>query len=299
MTSLSRTYHDNKPSKGIIFMVLSVIFFSCMDVVIKWISQYYPTGQIVFCRNFFAFIPISVLFFRSDIFSLLKASQWKNHLLRSLYGVISMVGFFAGLSFLPLAEATAFGLSGPIFLTVLSIPLLQEKVGIRRWMAVIIGFVGVLIMTRFWDIESLRLTLLLPIMGAFFYALAMIAIRKLTATEPPQRIVFYFTFFAALIGLATWPLGWVLPTPFHFFMLALIGILGGCGQLLMTQAFRFASVSIIAPFEYLHLVFAMIFDYLIWHFTPTFTLILGAVIIISSGLYIAHRETIKRQVKSL
>ena len=184
-----------------------------------------------------------------------------------------------------------------VFPTV-SIPLLGEKVGVRRWSACIIGFIGVLIMTRpsagVWRPEAL-----VPLLGTVFYALAMISIRKLTAAEPSGVIVFYFTSLASLAGLATAPLGafypdlaWVWPSSSGWLIVLLIGLMGGCGQILITVAFRCAPVSVIAPFDYMALVYGFILGFLFFAERPDVYLIIGGATVVASGIYIVHRQTV-------
>jgi drug/metabolite transporter (DMT)-like permease len=218
-----------------------------------------------------------------------------------------MFFFFLALGLLPLADAIALGMSGPIFLTALSVPLLRERVGIRRWSAVFAGFVGVLIMVRPGS-GVLELKALTAIAGAFFYALAMVSIRRLSRSEPAGAIVFYFTLFAMAAGLATLPLAallpgwidpWVWPDAAGWTILVGIGLLGGTAQLTLTYAFKLAPVAVIAPFEYGSLVFGVLFGLLIWREAPDRYILIGAAVVIASGLYILYRETkLRRLVRS-
>jgi drug/metabolite transporter (DMT)-like permease len=195
-------------------------------------------------------------------------------------------------------------MSGPIFLTALSVPLLGERVGIRRWSAVFAGFVGVLIMVRPGS-GVLEWKALTAIAGAFFYALAMVSIRRLSRSEPAGSIVFYFTLFAMAAGLFTLPLAallpdwigpWVWPDADGWAILIGIGLLGGTAQLTLTYAFKLAPVAVIAPFEYGSLVFGVVFGLLIWQEAPDRYILLGAALVIASGLYILYRETKLRRL---
>src|SRR5919109_1844110 len=211
MTELvGRTVAGAGVLRGIVLMVLSVFLFSSMDAIIKWASSDYPTGQIVFFRNFLAFVPVFLFLWHTGTPMPLRTARLGGHLVRGLVGVASMSLFFLALSLLPLADTMALGMSGPIFLTALSVPLLGERVGLRRWSAVIVGFIGVLVMVRPGS-GVFEPAALIALSGAFFYALAMVSIRHLSRTEPATTIVFYFTLFAALVGLLTWPLGAVAP----------------------------------------------------------------------------------------
>lgn len=300
----SRTVAAAGVLRGILLMVLSVFLFSSMDAMIKWASRDYPTGQIVFFRNFLAFVPVLLFLWRADHPIPLRTRRLGGHLIRGAFGVTSMFLFFLALGLLPLADAVALGMSGPIFLTALSVPLLGERVGIRRWSAVFAGFAGVLIMVRpgsgVFEFKALT-----AIAGAFFYALAMVSIRRLARTEPAGAIVFYFTLFAMIAGLLTLPLAavvpdwigpWGWPDAAGWVILVAIGLLGGTAQLTLTYAFKLAPVAVIAPFEYGSLVFGVGFGLLIWHEAPDRYILLGAALVVASGLYILYRETKLRRL---
>ena len=290
--------------RGIFLMVLSVFLFSSMDAMVKWASRDYPTGQIVFFRNFLAFVPVLLFLWRAGSPMSLRTRRFGGHLVRGIVGVASMFFFFLALGLLPLADAIALGMSGPIFLTALSVPLLRERVGIRRWSAVLAGFVGVLIMVRPGS-GVFELKALTAIAGAFFYALAMVSIRRLARAEPAGAIVFYLTLFAMAAGLLTFPLAaitpawidpWVWPDAVGWPVLIGIGLIGGTAQLTLTYAFKLAPVAVIAPFEYGALVFGVGLGFAIWHEVPDRYILLGAAIVIASGLYILYRETKLRRL---
>jgi drug/metabolite transporter (DMT)-like permease len=279
-------------------MLLSVFLFSSMDAVIKWASSDYPTGQIVFFRNFLAFVPVFLFLWHTGTPMPLRTTRLGGHLVRGLVGVASMSLFFLALGLLPLADTMALGMSGPIFLTALSVPLLGERVGLRRWSAVIVGFIGVLVMVRPGS-GVFQPAALIALSGAFFYALAMVSIRHLSRSEPATTIVFYFTLFAAIVGLLTWPLGaiaptwlgaWARPDLEGWIVLIGIGLIGGTAQLTMTYAFKLAPVAVIAPFEYGAIVIGVSYGFAIWDEVPDPYVLTGAAIVIASGIYIFYRE---------
>jgi drug/metabolite transporter (DMT)-like permease len=224
--------------------------------------------------------------------SALRTKRPRDHILRGIVGVTAMGLVFTAFKLLPLGEAVALTLSGPIFLTALSVPLLGEKVGLRRWSAVIVGFIGVLVMTR-PGAGLFNPAALFALGGAVFYALAMISVRWLSATEPAATTVFYFTLFATAAGALSLPFQWQTPDLGGFCLLAGIGLIGGVAQMAMTQAFRLAPASIVAPFEYLALVFAVGIGYAVWQEVPDIYIFIGSAIVIGSGLYILHRETVR------
>ncbi len=277
--------------RGILFMLLAVLLFSTMDVLVKLAAESYPVGQIIFFRNLLAFLPIVFFVRRAGGIAVLRTRHLRLHLWRAATGVGAMFCFFLAFALLPLGEAVALGQAGPIFLTALSVPLLSERVGVRRWSAVAVGFLGVLVMTR-PGTGVFEPAALVALAGALLYALAMISIRRLGANEPAATIVFYFTSFATLAGLATLPFGWRVPDPVGLAMLVTIGLIGGVAQMALTQSFRLAPVAVVAPFEYGGLVFAVLFGYLIWHDFPNVYVLAGAALVVASGLYILHRETI-------
>ncbi|MEZ5830692.1 MAG: DMT family transporter [Dongiaceae bacterium] len=302
MNPASTGLRQDRPIFGIALINLAVVVFTGMDAVIKGVSETFPTGELVFFRNLFAFVPI-VFFMKWEGKLVLRTHHVAGHMMRGLFGVAAMYCYFLSYKLLPLSDAIALGLSGPIFLTILSIPFLGEQVGIRRWSACIVGFVGVLIMTRpnmliggagVWDAAAM-----VPLLAAVFYALAMISIRRLTGTEGSGTIVFYFTVFATLAGLATAPLGaidpelaWVWPSSTEWLIVVTIGLMGGCGQILLTIAYRNAPVSLVAPFDYMALVYGFILGFVFFAELPDAYLIIGGATVVASGIYIVHRETV-------
>ena len=299
MTAPARA--PDRPVFAILLMNLAVLVFTSMDGLIKYASDTYgyPTGELIFVRNLFAFIPLIGYMLVVEKRLQLKTSQPWGHFWRGVFGVSAMYCYFLSYKLLPLSDAIALGLSGPIFLTTLSVPLLGEKVGWRRWSAVVVGFIGVVIMTRpgsgVFDPSAL-----VPLIAAFFYALAMISIRKMSANEPPTTIVFYFTAFAMLASLITLPFGhfdpdlaWRMPSGAkEIGFLVLIGTMGGAAQIALTTAFRRASVSIVAPFDYMALVYGFLIGFLIFGESPDRYLIVGGIVVVASGIYIIHRETV-------
>ena len=280
--------------RGILYMLLCVLLFAVMDALVKLAAEHHPTGQIIFFRNAFAFVPLYFFIRRAGGPSVLRTRYVRQHVVRSVTGVASMAATFVAFALMPLADAVAIGLSAPIFLTALSVPMLGEQVGWRRWSAVALGFVGILVITRpgsgvFGPVA------LIPLASAALYAVAMIQIRLVATREPAAAMVFYFTAFAAVIGALSLPWQWVTPTPLMLFYLVLIGLIGGLAQMALTQAYRLAPVSTVAPFEYSSLLFAAVLGYSIWGQTPDRFVWLGAVLVMASGLYILHRETVRRR----
>lgn len=280
--------------RGILLMVAAVAVFSTMDALIKYMTATYSPLQVIFFRNLFAFLPLLPVLGRGGI-AMLRTERLGSHLSRALIGLGAMVCFFTALGLLPLAEVVAISLSAPIFVTALAVPLLKEKVGPRRWAAVAAGFVGVLVMVRPSGALLAAPAALLPLAGAVLYALALITMRRLGATERAPTTVFYFTLSCTLASGAVQPFVWQMPGFVDFVLLVTVGLLGGTAQLLMTQALRIAPAAVIAPFDYTALVFSIVFGYAFWGEVPDRLLLLGAAIVVASGLYILHRETLRRR----
>jgi drug/metabolite transporter (DMT)-like permease len=283
---------------GIVFANLAVLTFTLMDAIIKGVSAEFPTGELIFFRNLFAFIPLLLyVWLRGGGLTFRTRNIW-GHVMRGGFGVTSMFFLFYSYLVLPLSDAIALGLSGPIFVTVLSVPVLREQVGWRRWSAVIVGFVGVVIMTRpgpgVFDIDAVW-----PLLGAVFYAFAMISIRRLGSTEPSSTIVFYFSAFSVLASFITIPFGlfdadfkWVMPHRiWPFVEVFAIGILGGTAQIFLTNAYQRARASVVAPFDYTALVYGFLLGWGFFGEVPDTFLIVGGLIVVASGVYIIHRET--------
>jgi drug/metabolite transporter (DMT)-like permease len=277
---------------GVLIMLLAVLLFSCMDALIKLASARYPTGQIIFFRNAFAFLPLSFFIRRAGGLKILRTRHFKQHLLRAVFGITSMGCGFLSFALMPLADSVAIGMSAPIFLTAVSVPLLGEKVGWRRWAAVIVGFLGILIITR-PGMGVFGAGALLALAGSLLYAFAIVQIRKMPAGEPAATTVFFFSLIATGVGGASLPWQWVTPGPLMLACLIVIGLIGGLAQMALTVAYRIGPVSIVAPFEYTGLLFATGFGFAIWGQVPDRFVFLGAVVVIASGLYILHRERVR------
>ena len=283
---------------GIANIVVAVGLFAAMDALVKHLSPVYPVLQLVFFRSFFAFVPLSLLLLRAGGLGALATARPLGHVLRSLAGLASMLLFFLAFALLPLAEAIALSFAGPLFLTVLSIPLLGEKVGGRRWAAVLLGFVGVMLIVRpgagvFGWVAAI------PLGAALTYAFAMIFVRKLARSESNAAIVFYFTLSCTVVSALGLPFVWVQPALADLPALVGVGLLGGAAQLFMTQAFRLAPAAVVAPFEYLAILFGIGFGYAFWGEIPDGWTLGGAAVVVASGLYILRRETIRRAERGL
>ena len=276
-------------------MFMSVCAFSLMDAIVKW-SDAYPVGQVLFFRGFCGLIPILSLIPKDRYRDFYKTSRPTLHLKRCLSGLIAIVAIFIALRKLPLATVVSISFAAPIFTTIFSIFFLNEKVGLYRWLAVIVGFIGILIISE-PGFSSLNIYYIYPIIFCLGLSYVAIAIKQLSSSEPIWLIGFYFSFSIMITSLFTISQGWVMPNFIDLILLSLVGILGGVANLLLTQSYKFADVSLVTPLKYLALVFAIIFGYFIWNEIPSSKTLFGASLVVISSIIIFRREMfLKKQV---
>ena len=276
-------------------MFISVCAFSLMDVLVKW-SDAYPVGQVLFFRGFCGIIPILFLIPRDRFLNFYKTTRPLLHFKRCLSGLIALVAIFIALRNLPLATVVSITFAAPIFTTIFSIFLLKEKVGLYRWLAVLVGFVGIIVITE-PGFSSLNFYYIYPIIFCLGLSYVAIAIRKLSTTEPVWLISFFFSFSIAILGLLSLFQGWVMPNFLDLFLLSMVGILGGLANLWLSQSYKLSEVSLVTPLKYLALVFAIIFGYFIWSEVPTLKTLMGALLVILSSFIIFRREmTLKNRL---
>ena len=280
----------SKNHLGAIYMILSVFFFSFMDILIK-VTDEYDVGQIMFFRALFGLIPIFFLIPKNRIKNFYKTKNIKLHFFRSFFGAIAMAAIFIGLRNLQLAEVTALAFSGPLWVVLFSMFFLSEKIRLKRWIAVGLGFIGVIIISK-PGFDNLNFYYIYPIIFCIGFAGVSILIRKLTlAGEPVWLIAFYFSLVSGLGGLLTIPLGlWKIPNTYDFMQLILIGLLGGIANLLLTQSYKLAEVTLTTPLKYLSLVIAIIFGFYFFEEIPSIHTLSGAAFIVVSSAIIFIRE---------
>ena len=284
----------SKNQLGFLYMFLSVCAFSLMDLIIKWTTDY-PLGQVVFFRGFFGIVFYFFIIPKNRIKNFYQTKRPILHFLRCLVGLIAMVSIFIALRNLPLATVVSISFAAPIFTTIFSIFLLSEKVGIYRWLAVLIGFLGILIITE-PGFESLNIYYIFPIIFCIGLSYVAIAIRKLSSTEPVWLISLNFSIAITIAGLCSLPYGWKIPSFFDFFVLSLVGFFGGVANLWLSQSYKFSEVSLVTPLKYLGLVFAIFFGYLIWGEIPSLKSLFGGLLVILSSIIIFRRELIIKKI---
>jgi len=284
----------SKNQLGFLYMFLSIIGFSLMDVIVKW-SVDYPIGQILFFRGFFGIIFYFFIIPRDRLHNFYKTKRPGLHSLRCIAGLIAIVAIFIALRKLPLATVVSISFAAPIFTTIFSIFLLSERVGVYRWLAVLVGFIGILIITE-PGISELNIYYIFPIIFCLGLSYVAITLRQLSSTEPVWLISLFFSIAITLMSFLTIPFGWVMPSFNHFIILSFIGIFGGVSNLWLSQSYKYSEVSLVTPLKYLTLVFAIIFGYFIWDEIPTIKTLVGAFLVIISTLIIFRREIYKKNV---
>jgi drug/metabolite transporter (DMT)-like permease len=282
---------------GISFKIGSVLIFLVMSSLLK-ASDGVPAGELAFFRSCFAIIPVvAFLAWRGQLKAGVRTRYPFGHFWRGLAGTGGMMFSFFALTKLPLPEAITINYATPLIIVALSAMFMGEVVHAYRWSAVVVGLCGVIVIA--WP----RLTLLssgvtneaaigalAALAGCVCAAIAMVQVRRLVQTERSATIVFYFSISSTLISLCTLPFGWVMPTPLQWAFLIGAGFAGGIAQILLTESYRHAEMSVVAPFEYSSLLFSLVIGYFFFADVPTLFMLVGAVIVIGSGLFIIYRE---------
>ncbi len=302
---------EDTPLTGIAFLVCGLTLFSGQDVIIKTLSAAYPAHEIVFLRGLVAMGPILLIIYFKGGLRLFRTRRPIMMILRGLMGYASYMTYYLALSALPLADVVTLFYSSPLFVTALSVPFLGEKVGGRRLLAVLVGFLGVLVITRpgARDIDP---AMLLAVAAALCYSVSIIITRKVSRTESGSTLSFYamltFVVASGLTGLAIGDgrfagaahpsaefllRAWALPTERDFVLIAICGLIAGAGFYCLSQAYSVASASVVAPFEYSSLPWAILWGYVFWSELPGPWTVAGVALVVGSGLYIIHREGVR------
>lgn len=275
--------------RGILLMVAGSAVLTMSDAVTKWLTAGYPVGQIMSIRAFFSLIPILVIVWHAGGLSILRIRNIRMQSIRAACAVASSFLFVGGLVYLPLADAIAIAFSGPLFVTALAAPMLSEKVGWRRWSAVLVGFAGVLVMLRPTG-GAFQWYALFPLAAAGCGAFRDIITRQVRLSASPVAVLTLTMAAVGVAGLFTIPAGWAPVGGIDLLLLTLAGILVGTAQYLVIFAFHMAEASLIIPYKYLSLIWAALYGFFIWGDIPESHVTLGAALVVGSGLYIIHRE---------
>jgi drug/metabolite transporter (DMT)-like permease len=271
-------------------MLCATALISLNDAIVKTLTSTYPVGQLLFMRGLFVLPWILLFAYFTRGFGILRIANLKGQALRATCVVAGSFCFVTGLRFLPLADAIAVTFTGPLFITALAPLVLGEKVGARRWIAVLIGFAGVLFMVRPGH-GAIQLAVLFPLAGALSGSIRDLVTRRISQTESSSAVLLFTTLTVMLAGLCTMPFYSVSFRLIDLGYFAASGLLVASGQYLMIEAFRWGEAALIAPFKYSFMIWAILFGYLFFGHLPGSWTLIGAGIVFAAGLYIVYRET--------
>jgi drug/metabolite transporter (DMT)-like permease len=282
---------------GILLMLLTMVFFVGADAIAKYLTRSYPVLEVTWGRFVFHLALLLPLFAERRNLTVFRTKRLRLQLTRSLLQIGSTMLYFSAIALLPLATATVIGFAQPLLLTVFSVPLLGEKVGTRRWSAVLVGFVGVLIIVRPGGGAALGVdhwAMLLPLATAAVSAFYQIATRLVAPHDPVETSLFYTAVAGAVVASAAVPFVWRAPDLAGWSLMLATGVLAGAGHYCIINAFKRAPASVLAPFTFTQLIWATALGYLIFGDLPDGATLLGALVIIGSGLYVFYREGVRR-----
>ena len=278
----------NKNLLGILLMTLGMLSLSINDIIYKNLTMNFPVWEAVFFRAFSGSIISLYLVYHSGINSI-KTKKPVRHFVRAFSAVGCVVLYIFGIKYLLLSENIAIAHSAPIIAALLAVPILGEKIGIHRILAITIGFVGVLVIIK-PGTDLFQLKSLLPIGSALFMASVYLTTRSLMNTESSTSIVFYYSFALLFTSLIFFPSDFIIPDTFNLILALSLGIMGSMGHYFMSQAARHADVAVTSPFEYSSFIFVGLMGYFFFYEIPSNSVIIGGILIIISGVYVAYRE---------
>lgn len=284
----------NAPAKGVAYMLAAAATLTIMDGGIKWLTDGYPVPQIGFMRYAIGLVVAVGFALRLGGLATLRTRRLGGHAARSIFNLVTMLTFYYALERLPLADTVAIGYAAPLVMTALSVPLLGEQVGWRRWSAVIIGFVGVIVILQ-PSPAGISSGALFALVAAVCYALTLVTSRQLSTTESSHTILFYYSVFVVIALGALMPWMWVAPRLQDLWIILFVGIAGSFGQFFLNQAFRYGEVSLLAPLDYSGLIWAILLGIVLWGDMPTPAVLAGSTIVIGAGVYIVRREVMRRR----
>jgi len=288
-TAATRIRRDNVPL-GVLYMVLSTVLFGAVNALVKWEVARYPVGEVAFYRTIFALIPILSFVLPRRGLAVFRTERFREHFRRAVSQLGSMTCIFLAFKLMPLAGATAISFSAPLLTTVLSIILLKERVGIHRWAALVMGFVGVLLVTR-PGTGGFEWGALFALGNAILISTVAVAIRQMSLTESSDTLIAYQIVLLVPLTALLLPFGYETPRFGDLLLLVTAGIANGVAQFWWTKSLHLAPASAVTPFNYLSLIWAMTAGFLVWGDVPTSHLLLGSSIVVGSGLYLLWRES--------
>ena len=286
--------------KGVAFKIVSAMLFAVMSALVRQLGEVAPVGQMVFFRSAFAIVPVVVVYaVQGELLTALRTGRPLGQLGRGLLSLFGMTANFGSLTRLPLADVTAIGFASPLITVALAAVILREHVRVFRWSAVAIGFVGVIVMlipqfdpAHYAGIAAgtAAVGAILALISAVCNAGTVIQTRRLTQSETTSAIVFYFSLICAIGGALTLPFAWYSPTKLELAALISLGLLGGLAHIFLTESYRHAAASVVAPFDYTAMLWALLLGYYVFGELPQPLVYVGAAIVSGAGLFVIFRE---------
>ena len=280
--------------------ILSALLFALMSGIVRKLGSVTPVGELVFFRSAFAIPPVLIIYaLRGQLLATLYTSRPWGQLGRGILSISGMFTNFSALTRLPLADATAIGFAAPLITVAMAALILKEKVRIFRWTAVVVGFIGVIVMlVPHFDLAhyaaiggaTAALGATFALISAFCTGGTIIQTRRLTQSETTSSIVFYFSLVCTVFGALMLPFGWYTPTLTELVMLISMGVLGGCAHIFLTESYRYAAASVIAPFDYTALLWALLLGYWMFGELPDVYVYIGSTIVVAAGMFVIWRE---------
>ena len=280
---------------GVLFMIIGQLSFSINDTIVKLVVKNIGDDNsiysVIFLRGLVtsSLLGLYLIFFEKK--NLIEILSIKSFHIRGLYEVLTALFFLLGLILLPISEVYPLLMTNPFFVTIFAFVFLGEKVGVRRWCAVLVGFIGILIISE-PGLSSLNIYYIFPVIFVLGMSYVAISIRQLSSTEPVWLISLFFSAAITVAGLVTLPFGWLMPDLMDLILLSMIGFFGGVANLWLSQSYKLSEVSLVTPLKYLALVFAIVFGFLIWGEIPSVKTLFGALLVITSSIIIFRREII-------
>ncbi len=289
-----RSEGEARTSTGILLSLGAYALFTLMDATVKVLGGRYPVVQVLFFNALFGFLAVALIAAVRGQLARLASPQWRLHLLRWLIGLPGGLAIFWVYPRMPLADVYALLFAAPLFMTALSVPVLGERVGWRRWSAVLAGFAGIVIMLRPGS-ATLGLTALAALFGALVHACNMLLLRRMRGIDPPETFGLWGNGLTILATAAALPWLWRTPSAPDLALHAAAGTIAGSGFLLLVQAHARAPVAVLAPFQYSQMIYGLAIGAVLFGDRPDPAVLVGALIVVASGLYIFHRESVRRR----
>jgi drug/metabolite transporter (DMT)-like permease len=284
--------------RGILLMVVATVLFAAASAASKWLVAIYPVGEVLFLRSLSSLIACAAVMLPVTGFSVFATRRPRDHIARGLSQSISQAALLLAFSLMPLAGAVAINFSSPLFAALVSIVWLKERASLARWSALVIGFLGVLIVTD-PGANSLTLGALFALINAIMYGSVTVAVRGMTRTESANTLVIWQLVMLAIFHSFLLVFGWRWPTPFDAMMLFGTGFINAVGQWFWTKALHLAPAAAVTPFYYLMLVWALAIGFLVWGDVPSISLLIGSAIVVATGLFLFMREARLQRAISL